>query len=304
MTAERRKILTMLHEHKIDVDEAEGLLDALQHAPEPPPTLNFRVITNHPPLLKTLDDARKAASSNVPILIVGEPGTGKVLMGRIIHQASPRQDKPFIAVSCAIAPETLLESDLFGHERGAFTGAVQRKIGQIEGADGGTLCLDEIERLTLNSQGKLLRFMHSGEFERVGGSERISADVRIVALSHLGTQELAKRLERHLFETLSVITLELTPLRERKDDIPLLVDHFLAERAKEHNRAIPTITPEAMDALMAYDWPSNVRELVRAIERAVVLCDEATIGVKHLPNALVEAVQRTSSMKQAEVSET
>jgi DNA-binding NtrC family response regulator len=286
------------------VDEAEGLLDALEHTPESPSRLKIDYVTKHPPLLKTLDDARKAASSNVPILIVGETGTGKELVARIIHQASPRRDKSFVPINCAAVPADLLGSELVGHERGAFTGAIQRKIGQIERTDGGTLFFDEIDELPSSLQFRLLHFMGSGEFERVGGSERISADVRIIAASHLGTEALANKLRRDFFERLSVITLELTPLRERKDDIPLLVDYFLAERAKEHNRAIPTITPEAMDTLMAYDWPSNVRELVRAIERAVVLCDEATIGVKHLPNVLVEAVQRKSSMKQAKVSET
>ncbi|MCZ6678883.1 MAG: sigma 54-interacting transcriptional regulator, partial [Candidatus Poribacteria bacterium] len=152
MTGERRKVLTMLREHKINVDEAEGLLDALVHMPEMPRKLKIDYITKHPALQKTMDTAVKAASSNAPILIVGETGTGKVLVARIIHQASPRRDKEFFTFNCATGPEALLESELFGHERGAFTGAVQRKVGQIERADGGTMCFDAIDQLPLNLQ--------------------------------------------------------------------------------------------------------------------------------------------------------
>ena len=287
MTTECRKILTMLAEQKISVAEAEGLLDALERAPESTPELEINVITQHATLQKTLDEGRKAASTNVPILVVGETGTGKELVARLIHQTSPRRDKPFIAVNCTAIPGTLFESEIFGHERGAFTGANQRKRGMIEQADDGTLFLDEIDGLSSSVQVKLHRFMGTRKFERIGGTEKIRCDVRVIAATHLSTEMLVNKLRQDLFERLSTITLELTPLRDRKEDIPLLVDHFLEERAKEHNRPVPTLAPEAMDALMAYDWPVNVRELARAIERAVVLCD-GEIGVENLPKELIE----------------
>ena len=287
MTAECRKILTMLAEQKISVAEAEGLLDALESMSEPPPKLEINVITQHAPLQKTLDDARKAALTDVPILVVGESGTGKELVARLIHQTSPRRDKPFIGINCTALPGPLFESEIFGHERGAFTGANQRKRGTIEQADGGTLFLDEIDGLFSSVQVKLHRFMGTSKFERIGGSEKIQCDVRIIAATNLSTEMLANKLRQDLFGRLSTITLELTPLRDRKDDIPRLVDHFLEERAREHNRSVPTLTSETMDALMAHDWPGNVRELARAIERAVVLCD-GEIGVENLPKEFIK----------------
>jgi DNA-binding NtrC family response regulator len=293
MTAERRKILTMLAEQKLSVADAEGLLDILERTPERP-TLEIEYITQHPPLQKTLDDARKAASSNLPILIVGESGTGKELVARMIHQKSPRRDKPFIPINCTALPDALGESELFGHERGAFTGAIQRKIGVIERADGGTILLDELSELPSALQTKLVQFMTTRRFERVGGTEKIRADVRVIAATNLTAAELAGRIRENLFSQLSTITLELTPLREAKEDIPLLVGHFLKKAAAEHNRPIPTVTPEAMDALHAHDWPGNVRELARAIERAVVMCDDGKIEVGALPAAIVEAAQRSS----------
>ena len=215
-------------------------------------------------------------------------------MARIIHQASPRRNKALVSVNCGLLPEAFLESELFGHERGAFAGANQRKVGVIEQADGGTLCFDAIDALPMALQVKLLHFRQTGKFERIGGTGKIHADVRLIAATHKATYKdlkaevEANRFQRDLFDRLSVISLEFPPLRGGKDDIPVLVDRFLEEHAKKHNRPIPTLSPEAMDALMAYSWPSNVRELHGAIERAVVLCDDGKIEVEHLPEALTE----------------
>lgn len=290
MIAERRKILTMLHGHKINVDEAEGLLDALEHAPEPAPELKVEIITANPKLQKVLDDIKKIAPSNSAVLIIGESGTGKELIARAIYQASPRRDKAFIPVNCAGISETLFESELFGHERGAFTGAMSRKVGRIEMADGGTLFLDEIGALPMNLQAKMLRFLETGEFERIGGTQTIQVDIRLIAATNkdLQAEVDANRFREDLFHCLNIISIESPPLRERMEDIPLLTDYFLKKHATRHNKAILTIAQEAMDVLMAYDWPGNVRELYNVIEGAVVLCGGDTIQVEHLPEALTK----------------
>ncbi len=290
MIAERRKILTMLHEHKINVDEAEGLFDALEHAPEPAPELKVEIITVNPQMQKVLDDIKKIAPSNSTVLIIGESGTGKELIARAIYQASPRRDKAFIPVNCAGISEPLFESELFGHERGAFTGAMSRKVGRIEMADGGTLFLDEIGALPINLQAKMLRFLETGEFERIGGTQTIQVDVRLIAATNkdLQAEVEAKRFREDLYYRLNVISIESPPLRERMEDIPPLVDYFLEKYATRNNRAIPTVAQEAMDVLMTYNWPGNVRELCNVIERAVVLCDDDTIQVEHLPEAFAK----------------
>ncbi len=290
MIAERRKILTMVHGHKINVDEAEGLLDALEHAPEPAPELKVEIITANPKLQKVLDDIKKIAPSNSAVLIIGESGTGKELIARAIYQASPRRDKAFIPVNCAGISETLFESELFGHERGAFTGAMSRKVGRIEMADGGTLFLDEIGALPMNLQAKMLRFLETGEFERIGGTQTIQVDIRLIAATNkdLQAEVDANRFREDLFHCLNIISIESPPLRERMEDIPLLTDYFLKKHATRHNKAILTIAQEAMDVLMAYDWPGNVRELYNVIEGAVVLCGGDTIQVEHLPEALTK----------------
>ena len=290
MIAERRKILTMLHEHKINVDEAEGLMNALEHAPEPAPELKVEIITANPKLQKVLDDIKKIAPSSSTVLIIGESGTGKELIARAIHQDSPRRDKPFIPANCAAMPVTLLESKLFGHERGAFTGANSRKIGLIEQANDGTLFLVAIDELPMELQVKLLRFADVGEFIRIGGTQTIQADVRLIAATNknLWAEVKENRFREDLYYRLNVISIESPPLRERMEDIPPLVDYFLEKYATRNNRAIPTVAQEAMNVLMAYNWPGNVRELCNVIERAVVLCDGDTIQVEHLPEALTK----------------
>ncbi len=191
----------------------------------------------------------------------------------------------FVTFNCAAASGALLESDLFGHERGAFTGAIQSKAGLVERANGGTLVLDAIDELTMELQMKLLRLLETGHFDRVGGTQSIQVDVRLIALTNkdLHAQVQANRFQEDLLYRLNVISLEIPPLRERTEDIPLLTDYFLKKYAAQSNRAGPTIAPEAMEVLMSYDWPGNVREFASVIERAVVLCDDGTIRVEHLP---------------------
>jgi DNA-binding NtrC family response regulator len=288
MMSERRKVLTMLHENKIDVDEAEGLLDALEYAPEQVPEPKVEYITANPKTQKVLDYARKAASSSAPVMIVGESGTGKVVLARLIHQESGRRDKPFVYVNCMSLPEILFEADLFGYERGAFTGANQRMEGFIEQANGGTLFLDSIDELPMSLQVKLLPFVKTGEFRRMGSTEMMQADVRLVSITNkdLQIEIQAGRFSQDLYDCLSVIGLDIPPLRERAEDIPLLANYFVRDYVAQSGRSIPAIAPEAMDVLTAYAWPGNVRELSRVIQSALVLCDGDTIEVKHLPDAL------------------
>lgn len=288
MMPERRKVLTMLHEHKIDVDEAEGLLDALEYAPEKVPEPKVEYITANPKTQAVLDYARKAASSSAPVMIVGESGTGKVVLARLIHQESGRRDMPFVYVNCMSLPEILFEADLFGYERGAFTGANQRMEGFIEQANGGTLFLDSIDELPMSLQLKLLPFVKTGEFRRMGSTEVMQADVRLVSITNkdLRTKIQAGTFSQDLYDCLSVIWLDIPPLRERVEDIPLLANYFLRDYAAQSGQAIPTIAAEAMDVLTAYTWPTNARELSRVIQSALVLCDGDTIEVKHLPDAL------------------
>lgn len=239
---------------------------------------------------KVLDEAQKVASSSSPVLIIGETGTGKDLVARLIHQASPRWDKPFVAVNCVAIPETLLEAELFGYMRGAFTGASYDKPGRIELTNGGTLFLDAIDELTMPFQGKLLLFIETGEFVRIGGTRFTPADVRLIAATNkdLGAEVQAGRFREDLFYRLSAMSLQLPPLRKRVEDFPLLVDYFLKKYARRDNRAVTGIAKEAMDVLMAYPWPGNVREFASVIERALGLCDGKIIQVEHLPDALTK----------------
>jgi two-component system response regulator AtoC len=284
MIAERRKVLTMLHESKIDVDEAEGLLDALERAPEEAPDLEVEYITANPKVEKTIEYARKAAPGNSPVLIVGEGGTGKWLIARIIHQASRRRHKELVSVNCELSPELVFESELFGHERGAFTGALHRRAGLVELANGGTLLIDAIDQLPMGLQVKLARFTEMGEFRRIGGTETIRADVRLIALTDkdLQAEAQAGKFREDLLNCLNVILLEIPPLRERVEDIPPLTDYFLKHYAAQSGRSVPTVAPEAMDILMEYTWPLNVRDLAKVMERALVLSDGDTILPEHL----------------------
>ena len=243
------------------------------------------IIGNSLAMRQTLEMVQQVAPSSANVLLNGESGTGKELFARALHNGSNRAARPFIAVNCAALPEALLEAELFGHEKGAFTGATARRQGRFELADGGTLFLDEIGETSLQVQVKLLRVLQEAEFERVGGTRTIGVDVRIVAATnkHIEEEVRAGRFREDLFYRLNVINIRLPPLRDRKDDVPLLAHHFLKIYADKNAKAIAGITREASELLMGWDWPGNVRELENAMERAVVLCRGDAIGVDDLP---------------------
>jgi Nif-specific regulatory protein len=230
----------------------------------------------------------RVAKSNATILIRGEGGTGKELVASAIHYNSLRANKPFIKVNLAALPETLVESELFGHERGAFTGALQRKQGQFELAQGGTIFLDEIGDISPNVQLKLLRVIQEREFTRLGGGAAIKGDVRIIAATDRDLEKAVSdgTFRENLYYRLNVFPIYLPPLRERMADIPILAEHFLNKYAEEHSKLIKRLSAPALDLLMQYPWPGNVRELENIIERAVLVCDEDTILSVHLPPTL------------------
>jgi len=232
----------------------------------------------------------QVADSSATVLIQGESGTGKELVARAIHDRSSRRNGPFVAVNCAALPETLLESELFGYEKGAFTGAAGRKEGRFELADTGTLFLDEVADLSPVTQPKILRVLQEGEFERVGGTKTIRVDVRIVTATNqdLATLVREKRFREDLFYRLNVITIVAPPLREKKEDIPVLAQHFLRLYAAKNNRRLDGFSDEALGCLEAYPWPGNVRELENVIERAVVLARGSRIEMAELPDNVVE----------------
>lgn len=232
------------------------------------------IIGNSPAIKEVYKMIGRVSASDVNILLVGESGTGKELVARAIHQHSNRLEKPFLAVNCAAIPDTLLESELFGYEKGAFTGAVKRKFGKFEQAHRGTLFLDEIGDMNLGIQAKLLRVLQEGTFERLGGSETLHSDVRIIAATNKNLEKAIsqKDFREDLYYRLKVITITLPPLRMRKEDIPELLNFFLAKHRAQLNKADISLAPETMDALIKYDWPGNVRELENVLKRAVLLC--------------------------------
>jgi len=233
---------------------------------------------------------QQVADSSATVLVQGESGTGKELVARAIHDRSSRRNGPFIAVNCAALPETLLESELFGYEKGAFTGAAGRKEGRFELADGGTLFLDEIADLSAVTQPKILRVLQEGEFERVGGTKTSRVDVRIVTATNqdLATLVRDRRFREDLFYRLNVITIQVPPLREKHEDVPVLAQHFLRVYAAKNNRQLDGFTDEALGCLQAYSWPGNVRELENVVERAVVLARGARVDAGDLPDAVRE----------------
>ena len=239
---------------------------------------------------------KQVAESNATVMIRGESGTGKDLVAHAIHYNSLRSEKPFVKINCTALPETLLESELFGHEKGAFTGAFERKKGRFEIASGGTIFLDEIGDFTPRLQVKLLRVIQFKEFERVGGTETVRANVRVVVATHKNLEELIKTGEfrEDLYYRINVFPIFLPPLRERKDDIMLLADFFLERFAKENRKRITRISTPAIEMLTSYHWPGNIRELENCMERAVLLCNDDVIRSEHLPPSL-QMVRRVSS---------
>jgi two-component system NtrC family response regulator len=230
------------------------------------------------------------ADSNFSVLVEGESGTGKELVATAIHQKSPRKDNPFITINCAAIPHTLIESELFGYEQGAFTGALNQKIGKLELANKGTLFLDEISELDENLQSKLLRVLEEKKVHRVGGNTDIKIDFRLIAATNRDLRKYSqkKHFREDLYYRLNVIDIKIPPLKERKEDISLLVGHFLKKYSVVENKRIPEITPQAMNTLFDYDWPGNVRELENVIKRAIVLCRNHKIKEADLPTYMLE----------------
>lgn len=243
------------------------------------------IIGQAPSMEEIFDVVRQVAPSQTTVLITGESGTGKELIARAIHQLSPRARAPLVIVHCAALASTLLESELFGHEKGAFTGAHERRLGRIEQAQGGTLFLDEIGEIDASIQIKLLRFLGERTFERVGSSKTLVADVRLIAATNKNLEQMVQegKFREDLFYRLNVVPIQMPPLRERREDIPLLAKAFLTEFATKNNKQIAEFEPAAMDLLAAYPWKGNVRELRAAIEGAVVLGRRDRIGVRELP---------------------
>jgi transcriptional regulator with GAF, ATPase, and Fis domain len=218
--------------------------------------------------------AEQVAPANTTVLILGETGTGKELIAAAIHNMSPRKDQPLITVNCAALPANLIESELFGREKGAFTGADTRRVGRFEVAHGSTLCLDEIGELPLEVQAKLLRVIQHNEFERLGSSQTVKVDIRLVATTNRNLEEEVRkgRFRQDLYYRLNVFPITVPPLRQRKDDIPVLVEHFIDKFNKKTGKRIETVSKDTLNTLREYDWPGNVRELESIIERAVILC--------------------------------
>ena len=250
------------------------------------------VVGATPAMLEVYELIDAVASSDALVLLTGPTGTGKELLTRALHNRSPRRERPFVAVNCAALPDGLLESELFGHEKGAFTGAIRQHNGKFEQAAGGTLLLDEIGEIPLSTQVRLLRVLEAGELQRVGGSETLTVDVRVVAATNrdLRAEVRAGRFREDLFYRLNVFHIPVPPLVRRLDDVPLLAEHFLHKYARRYNRPARLLSPEVMAALVAHDWPGNVRELEHVIERAVILCaGEAVVSVQ-LPPGTTGAV--------------
>lgn len=249
------------------------------------PVLSSSIIGNSPPMQELLEMISYVAATEATVLITGESGTGKELVAAELHKNSDRHDGPFVKVNCAALAETLLESELFGHEKGAFTGADRRREGKFVQADGGTLFLDEIGETTQAMQVKLLRVLQEHELQRVGGEETIKVDVRILAATNrdLAAEVKAGNFREDLYYRLNVVTLFVPPLRERKGDIPLLVAHFVRKFAEKNRRTVEAVTPRCMELLVQYGWPGNVRELENAIERGVILMRGDQLSEKSLP---------------------
>ncbi|HKO52609.1 MAG TPA: sigma-54 dependent transcriptional regulator [Polyangiaceae bacterium] len=257
---------------------------------------NREIVGQSPALRRVLDVATQAAPSSATVLILGESGTGKELIARYIHSKSGRANGPFVAVNCAAIPESILEAELFGHERGAFTGAIAKREGRFARARGGTLFLDEIGELSPAVQVKILRVLQEGEYEPVGG-HTVKADARIVAATNrdLVSEVEAGRFREDLYYRLNVIAVTAPPLRARREDIPLLVDHFLGVYCTKNGRARLSLPSEVLRKLMDYSWPGNVRELENVVERAAVLCRSELLGLSDLPDAVASATPRPPS---------
>lgn len=249
-------------------------------------------------LRSSLDLVAQVAPTDVTVLLTGESGTGKELFARMIYERSDRADKPFVAINCAALPESILESELFGYEKGAFTGANERKLGKFEAADGGTLFLDEIGELTPQVQVKLLRALQEGEFDRLGATVPTRVDVRVIAATNRDLEDEMRtgNFREDLYYRLNVVNLQIPPLRDRREDVPLLAEHFLERYRTKNRREIHGFSSQALGALNVYSWPGNVRELENVVERAVVLDHDGVIDTDDLPDHISETPQEERSL--------
>ncbi|MGA9121438.1 MAG: sigma-54 dependent transcriptional regulator [Bacteroidota bacterium] len=264
---------------------------------------SFELVGHSQEFQKLIDNATRFAASDSFVLIQGASGTGKELIANLIHRRSPRNDRPFVAVNCASLPDALLESELFGHEKGAFTDAYEAKQGLVEVANGGTLFLDEIGDISLTIQPKLLRFLETGEFRRIGGTNQLTVDVRVLSATNkdLRAEVAAGRFREDLLYRINVITLNAPPLRDRKEDIPLLVSHFLLRKSTP--RAQKSISPEALQLMQTYEWPGNVRELEHVVEGAILMSSGNTIEAPDLPPSLQRKSGKSHSLYTPEKNE-
>ena len=266
-------------------------------------THNFQdIISQSQVMTEILHKVEQVAKTDATVLILGESGTGKELLARAVHYSSGRADRPLVKVNCAALPTNLIESELFGHEKGAFTGALAKKIGRFELADKGTIFLDEVGDLPLELQAKLLRILQEGEFERLGNPSTIKVNVRIIAATnrHLEQAVKAGEFREDLYYRLNVFPIEGPPLRDRKEDIPLLVNHFLQKFTGKTGKAIKSVSREAMMKLQSYHWPGNVRELENIIERGVILAQDSVLGVKDIPD-LDDAIQKPGDPAESDI---
>ncbi len=282
---------------RVKLQRLEATTEAL--ASDQASKIGVTLIGDSEPIAKLVSQIRRAAATDATVLVHGESGTGKELVARMLHDLSPRKAKPFISTHCAALAETLLESELFGHERGAFTGAVKKKLGRFELADGGTLFLDELGEISQNVQTKLLRVLQEREIQRVGGEETVKVDVRVVAATHrdLKAEVAAGRFREDLYYRLHVVPLEVPPLRERPEDISVLARHFVARHGPRINPRVRSLTPEALVAMARYAWPGNVRELENAIEQSLVFCETASLAEGDLPAFLQASVIRSANVQ-------
>ncbi len=266
-------------------EDVERVLARTDRPAKPETGYTQTLVTRDPKMKELLDLVMRIAPTDAGVLISGESGTGKELIARTLHHTSHRSDFPFVAVNCSAIPENLLEAELFGYERGAFTGAERRKLGLVEIAGSGTLFLDEIAELPIALQPKLLRVLEGGEFRRVGGQETLRADIRVIAATNKNLLELSKKnqFREDLYYRLSVIPIEIPPLRCRPDDIGLLTEYFLKEYSRRYARDISHVAPTVLDVFQKYPWPGNVRELENVIQRAVALADGDTVRSVSLP---------------------
>ena len=252
------------------------------------------IVGSSPKMQAVFEIIQKVVNYDITVLISGESGTGKELVAQAIHYNSLRRDKPLIKLNCAALPETLLESELFGYDKGAFTGANTAKPGRFEQAEGGTLFLDEVGDTSLNMQAKLLRVLQEKEYERVGGRQTLKADVRIIAATNKDLKQEVdlKRFRQDLYYRLNVVTVQLPPLRERREDLPLLVYHFMKELNLTFNKKFSNISPEAMACITNYHWPGNIRELKNILSKAILLGEGETVLLEHLPEELQAASKK------------